>query len=70
MIPISSSFSGTSGSSLPAPLGRVARLTRRLQDAWTRNRTERALEGLPFDMRKDIGWPASDSDASKAKRLP
>lgn len=70
MTSIASAFSGLSGSSRAAPLGRVARITRRLQDAWTRNRTERALEGLPFDMRKDIGWPASDIDAPKGKRLP
>lgn len=70
MRPIASPYSGPAGSSRAAPLGRVARLTRRLQDAWTRSRTERALEGLPFDMRKDIGWPTSDIDAGKAKRLP
>ena len=23
-------------------------------------RDEQALEGLPFDLRKDIGWPAAD----------
>ncbi|MGV8936952.1 MAG: hypothetical protein ACOH2J_07490 [Allorhizobium sp.] len=30
----------------------------------TRRRTERALEGMPFDLRKDIGWPASQTAAT------
>ncbi len=69
MSQIASPFSGLSGSSRPVPLGRVARLTRRLQDAWKRHRTERALEGMPFDLRKDIGWPATDIDADKTPNL-
>ncbi|TWF54260.1 hypothetical protein [Neorhizobium alkalisoli] len=32
----------------------------RLIDNWNRRKTERMLEGLPVDIRKDIGWPASD----------
>jgi hypothetical protein len=31
------------------------------QAASTRRQTERLLESLPFDARKDIGWPASDA---------
>lgn len=34
---------------------------RSLQAARSRRQTERLLESLPFDARKDIGWPASDA---------
>jgi hypothetical protein len=27
--------------------------------AWNRRKTERMLEGLPQEIRKDIGWPTS-----------
>ncbi|SIQ56769.1 hypothetical protein SAMN05880590_105188 [Rhizobium sp. RU35A] len=30
------------------------------QRAYRRRQTERMLEALPFDLRKDLGWPASD----------
>jgi hypothetical protein len=29
-----------------------------------RRRTARELESLPFDVRKDIGWPADDTSRS------
>jgi hypothetical protein len=32
----------------------------RLADARRRRREQRALENLPFDLRKDLGWPAGD----------
>ena len=32
----------------------------RLRADWDRWQTERAIEALPSDMRKDIGWPTSD----------
>ena len=28
--------------------------------AWTRWRTAREIEAMPFDVRKDIGWPSTD----------
>lgn len=33
----------------------------RLTDAWRRRQTERMLEGLDPDIRKDIGWPTTDT---------
>jgi hypothetical protein len=48
---------GFNSSALTRP---VLRLTRFIQTEITRRRTERMLEGLPFDIRKDIGWPAPD----------
>jgi hypothetical protein len=48
-------------------LHRMARLVRsisdlltRIADAERRRREQRALEALPFDLRKDLGWPAGD----------
>ena len=32
----------------------------RLVLAWTRWRTAREIEAMPFDIRKDIGWPSTD----------
>jgi hypothetical protein len=29
--------------------------------AWNRRKTERMLEGLPQEIRKDIGWPTTIS---------
>jgi hypothetical protein len=34
----------------------------RLQAVWSRYRTERALESLPYDMLKDIGFPSARSE--------
>ncbi|WP_416796725.1 hypothetical protein [Ciceribacter azotifigens] len=41
---------------LTAPLASAATQLRRWHD---RRRTERALEGMPLDLRKDIGWPSA-----------
>jgi hypothetical protein len=32
-----------------------------LRDAWRRRQNEHVLEGLPTEIRKDIGWPSTDS---------
>ena len=37
----------------------VTRLER-LDDALERRRNARALEALPMDLRKDLGWPSGD----------
>ncbi len=37
----------------------------KLRDAWRRRQTERMLEGLPTEIRKDIGWPASNAAPSR-----
>lgn len=37
------------------------RLTVRLRDEWQRRRTEKMLEGLPAEIRKDIGWPTTNA---------
>lgn len=39
----------------------VAQLALRAVAEWRHRRTERLLEGLPAEIRKDIGWPARDS---------
>ena len=29
-------------------------------EAWSRRQAARHIEAMPFDMRKDFGWPAAD----------
>ncbi len=36
-------------------------LLAKLAIAWQRRKTERMLEGLPQEIRKDIGWPTTIS---------
>ena len=38
----------------------AARFIDRVRDGWKRWQTERAIEAMPADMRKDIGWPTTD----------
>lgn len=41
----------------------------RIADRWQQWRSERELESLSDDMRKDLGWPAIDeTENSKATR--
>ena len=44
--------------------GSLIRLLRdvaeRVVSAWQRHRTERELESMPYDLRKDIGFRAAD----------
>lgn len=48
--------------SLFTALVRAASLTvAKLRDAWLRRQTEKMLEGLDPDIRKDIGWPTSNA---------
>lgn len=35
--------------------------------AWRRHRAEQELEGLPFDLMKDIGYPAVDAPTHTAR---
>lgn len=35
--------------------------------AHQRRQTARMLEALPYDVRKDLGWPAGGSDKAKAE---
>ncbi|KQV34641.1 MULTISPECIES: hypothetical protein [unclassified Rhizobium] len=44
----------------------VSGISRRMIASWRRHRTERALEGLPFDTLKDIGFPSADTFEAKA----
>ncbi|MGK6315947.1 hypothetical protein [Neorhizobium sp. DT-125] len=37
----------------------------KLRDEWRRRKTEKMLESLPTEIRKDIGWPTSDAPASR-----
>lgn len=36
-----------------------------LRDAWRRRQNEQVLEGLPSEIRKDIGWPSTDNDLKR-----
>lgn len=36
-------------------------LVARVSVAWQRRKTERMLESLPQEIRKDIGWPTTNS---------
>lgn len=49
---------GTRGTS-PSDHGFVPFMTR-IADRWQQWRSERELESLSDDMRKDLGWPAID----------
>ncbi len=42
----------------------VSSLTGRIVAAWRRRQTERALEGLPYETLKDIGFPVTDARAT------
>ncbi|TAV11619.1 hypothetical protein ELI37_14575 [Rhizobium leguminosarum] len=50
------------GKSLTSGQGRfdLAHYARKLTLAWTRWQTAREIEAMPFDIRKDIGWPSTD----------
>lgn len=37
----------------------------KLRNDWHRRQTERMLEGLDLDIRKDIGWPSSQPDYNR-----
>ena len=43
------------------PLSRLVDLGRDLVASWRRRQSLRALEALPAETLKDIGWPTSDS---------
>ncbi|MBX4975232.1 hypothetical protein HJB51_28595 [Rhizobium lentis] len=51
-----------SGKTLTSGAGRfhLADYAHKLVLAWTRWRTAREIEAMPFDIRKDIGWPSTD----------
>jgi hypothetical protein len=38
---------------------------RRLASRWYRWRTEREIESMPLEIRKDIGWPAAYEDEAR-----
>ncbi|MBD9445189.1 hypothetical protein [Rhizobium sp. RHZ01] len=35
---------------------------RKLVHAWHQRQAAREIESMPFDMRKDIGWPSADGE--------
>jgi hypothetical protein len=45
----------------------VANYARSLLSAWRRWQTARELEAMPFDIRKDIGWPSADDSKHETK---
>ncbi len=44
-----------------ALVGPALQLFTKLRDRWHRRQTERMLEGLDPAIRKDIGWPTTDT---------
>ena len=41
----------------------ISRLTtwaNAIADRWSKQQAARQIEAMPFDMRKDFGWPAAD----------
>lgn len=48
----------------PRWLDRVVYLGHSLRASWDRRQTLRALEALPAETLKDIGWPATDNKAT------
>lgn len=45
----------------------IFRLAAQLQAHWQHHRTEKMLEALPAEIRKDIGWPSSDETDAAAR---
>lgn len=45
-----------------------SRFIDRVRDGWSRWQTERAIEAMPADMRKDIGWPTTDIRSQTGNR--
>ncbi|MBB3975183.1 hypothetical protein GGQ64_000359 [Rhizobium azooxidifex] len=60
-----SSARRVSGGETRSPFRRFAG---RLADAWRHHRDEIELENLPFDLRKDIGFPANDEIATLTRK--
>jgi hypothetical protein len=58
-----SSSSGLNAHHVPIYSDLLA-LVHRLQEGWNRRATEHMLESLPADIRKDIGWPTTESGPS------
>lgn len=55
----------------PKTAGFMASLGARIEDirvAWSRHKTERLIESLPADLRKDLGWPSSDIPAGQQRK--
>ncbi|MGV1753089.1 hypothetical protein [Agrobacterium sp. CG674] len=46
-------------------LARLTELIRELDNTWSRVQSRRALEALPADTLKDIGWPATDAKQTR-----
>ena len=55
------SATASPAASLPAAILAALAATSRQMRSWQQRRADaRAIEAMPFDLRKDIGWPASD----------
>ncbi|MBO9098780.1 MULTISPECIES: hypothetical protein [Rhizobium] len=50
-------FSGT--------LSRLSAYVLSLADRWSEHQAARQIEAMPFDMRKDFGWPAADISSDR-----
>ncbi len=55
------------GKGLPSgdALSFVTNYARKLTRSWRRWQTAREIESMPFDIRKDIGWPSADAHAER-----
>lgn len=43
----------------------IVSLATRVHAEWRHRQTEKMLESLPSEIRKDIGWPTTDSTADR-----
>lgn len=65
MSTLSSYLHGGSGGRPTSPgyYSPIRRFAGRVAEAWRHHREEIELESLPFDVRKDIGFPSIDEEA-------
>ncbi|MCF6368713.1 DUF1127 domain-containing protein [Rhizobium halophilum] len=59
---ISQNRFGSTHSGLAKIAAPFMRLASRVQADWRQRQTERMLESLPAEIRKDIGWPSGDGN--------
>ncbi|MET3585001.1 hypothetical protein ABID21_001102 [Pseudorhizobium tarimense] len=66
---LSSTTARLTGSRIRGLTRPLTRFALHVQAEWRHRRTERMLESLPAEIRKDIGWPAADTPRSQDNPL-
>jgi len=54
------SFFATGGA-----LSQLSAYVAALANRWSKSQAAREIEAMPFDMRKDFGWPAADIEEDR-----